>query len=59
MIPKRTKLKDPKEDKMRENERALEATQKSKKKEKRKERERGQHYYPLNPHLCFKVALVL
>ena len=28
------------------------------KKEKRK-RERGQHYYPLNPHLCFKVALVL
>ena len=34
---------------MRENERAMEATQKSKK----KERERGQHYYP------FKSILVL
>ena len=32
---------------------------KKKQKEKRKERERGQHYYPLNPHLCFKVALIL
>ena len=29
------------------------------KKEKETKRERGKHYYPLNPHLCIKVALVL
>ena len=51
------KLKDPKRGQMRENERAMEATQNQK--NKIKERERGEHYYPLNSHLCFKVALVL
>ena len=46
---------------MRENERAMEATQKSKNKKKRKEKkERGGNItILLNPHLCFKVALVL
>ena len=47
---------------MRENERAMEATQKIKNKKRRKEkkkREGAALLSFLNPHLCFKVALVL